>query len=294
MLHRLAKIINQIMRFSKNTADNQPVDAVLPPTSAIGQHQQTVDGSQTTIAGDVSTEGGMVDTGNLSSSGGGIAGGAGSLAAGANSTVIGTVKGDHLSGDEVRKVVAETYIEAVSLSIPFNLHQLEMIAEAFKAQIGESFVAQKGDFALGLYYLDYMHYRKAINAFAKAHDTSPISGKPLYYETLARCGVWRQKPSRINRQDVQNMEEDLALATETEDSQAHYWYLWALIKHEYYKQNYLRMDAPLVGELLVKAKELFIASTDKKALLGEIRQMQRHVKDTDGFIDSNINPLIGS
>lgn len=274
MLQQLARIINQIMQLSRNTAVNRPVDTLYPPTSAIDQRQQTVDGSQTTIAGDVNTEGGMVNTGTINTSGGDV-----------------IARNKNIYGNEFN-------IEALYL-YSFDLYALSGVAESVKREItnklsktSESSILKQDNFALGLLYLDCGAYDRAIEPFAKAHEADPYIGKSLYYLTLARTGRWRKRPSSINRQSVRQMEGDLELATQMKDAQAYYLYLWALIKHEYYKRNHLRMDPPLVDELLIKAKELFMASTDKEALLGEIRQMQRHVKDTDGFIDSNINPLI--
>lgn len=188
-------------------------------------------------------------------SGSGAIAQSGGVAAGAGGTAVGTVHGD--------------------LVVVSSLQELDQVDKATRRQLRQQYEAQVQrapqsagyQLALGLYYLDAGMYPQAVRALSAAHDRAPMAADILYYLSLARIAGRRLRT--LPRSDVTEIETLLGGAIQNDPSRAHYYYLWALLKYDYYLGNGFRLRPPDIEDLLEEAE---LADYEP----GEIRQMLRH------------------
>jgi tetratricopeptide (TPR) repeat protein len=166
----------------------------------------------------------------------------------------------NIAGDLIINTLGE--LDGVDESVK---HQLKSI---YQNQICNSPEKAKYYFALGLNYLDLSIYDLSINSLQAALEKGPREANILYYLALAYVGGKRPKTLKLST--VRVIDNYLGAAIQLDNSQAHYLYLWALIKYDYYLANGLKVPSPSVEELLFFAqKQPFIPS--------EVRQMLKHI-----------------
>jgi tetratricopeptide (TPR) repeat protein len=177
---------------------------------------------------------------------------------------------------------AKHHIEG-GIHIVNKLGELESVDEATKRELIALYENQtqkspkkaKYHFALGLSFLDLGIYDRAIDSLETALDRGPREADILYYLALAHVGGKRPKILRLS--EVQTIEEYLRAAIQLDSGQAHFLYLWALIKYDYYIANGLRSSSPTIEELLTVAQQgTFIQA--------EIQQMFNHIQIPDSPI----------
>ena len=105
--------------------------------------------------------------------------------------------------------------------------------------------------AMGICYLDLGLHDLAIRYFAEAIAQIPDSGDAYYYYALAL--LKGKKPRVANLSDIRRIEDYLSAATQLDDSKSKYYYLWALVKYDYYVRNGLRIRPPTFEELMSEA-----------------------------------------
>lgn len=145
----------------------------------------------------------------------------------------------------------------------------------YEDQIKQSPEQAKFNLALGLFYLDLSFYPFAIKFLTKAHEKDPLNASILYYLALAQ--IEGKEPRILRYSTVQSIENYLGSAVALDKSQAHYFYLWALIKYEYYLVNGLTSTSPGIYDLLRQAKNAYQNRT-------EIKHMLNHVPVSDNPI----------
>lgn len=120
----------------------------------------------------------------------------------------------------------------------------------------------------GLSLLDLKHYDAAIDAFAEVLAQHPREANAYYYRALSRMGGKQPRTRTLDL--IKKVEEDLRIAVELDGDQAHFLYLWALVKQDYYPWNGLRIPPPPIEELLAAAGR---ARTDK----AKLRHLMHHL-----------------
>ena len=104
--------------------------------------------------------------------------------------------------------------------------------------------------ALGLYYLDTGLYSEASSYLRIAHEKMPMDPEPLYYLAVSLCRG--QRPSDLRNSEITSIESYLQAAIAiTPSPKAHYFYLWAQIKHDYYAHHRFKVCPPSVMGLFV-------------------------------------------
>lgn len=126
--------------------------------------------------------------------------------------------------------------------------------------------------AMGICYLDLGLYDRAVKYFDKAIEQMPNSGDVYYNYALA---LFRgRKPKILTLTEIKRIENYLNAAIQIDDSKSKYYYLLALIKHDFYIKNGLRVNPPTFQELIYEA---YGKSFEKS----EIEQMLQHVPIED-------------
>lgn len=185
------------------------------------------------------------------------------------------------------------------VNVHYNLYAVSLYDAGQKSEIQQvcwhnlrlrSDLAQH-HFALGLLYLDSEAYGRAIGAFNQSHK-SDRNASALYYLSVATIGYVGKRARRLRKADVQKIEGDLTFATShaTVDH-AHFWYLWAVVKYDYYVRGGLIVRSPSLTELLARANEHHARTSDPEALVGEINQMLKHVKDPERLIRNELRKV---
>lgn len=184
---------------------------------------------------------------------GGTIGGAGGVTIGG--------RGHHVEGG-IHIVTTLGELDGVDESVK---HQLKSL---YERQVRSSPENAKYHFALGLSYLDLRMYKLAIDALSKALDRGPREANILYYIALAYINGRRPKILKLS--NIKSIENYLSAAIQLERDQAHYLYLWALIKYDYYLVNGLRIPPPSLEKLIM-------ASQECRFLHVEVKQIFKHV-----------------
>jgi tetratricopeptide (TPR) repeat protein len=156
---------------------------------------------------------------------------------------------------------AETQYNVQNLNVT-NLTQLDAIDQtvkrnlisAYEAQIRKTPEQAKYHLALGLFYLDLRLYTRAIKWLEEAHTKDPLNPNALYYLALACV---EGKPPRILKEStVELIESYLDAAIRLDSSKPHFYYLWALIKYDFYFENGYTTTPQETEELLDIANQL--------------------------------------
>ena len=123
--------------------------------------------------------------------------------------------------------------------------------------------------AMGICYLDLGLYDLAIKYFAKAVEEMPDNGDSYYYYALALLRGKRPKISTLA--EIRKIEENLNAAIKIDDTKSEYYYLWALIKHDFYTCNGLAVKAPTVEDLIGEARSRPYDDTEIRKMLQRIQ-----------------------
>lgn len=142
------------------------------------------------------------------------------------------------------------------------------LKDAYHAQIQRSPEQASYHLALGLHYLDLGMYADAITSLSTAHQRAPQDANALYYLALAHIGG--KRPRILAWSDVRTIETYLSAAVRIGPQQAHYLYLWALLKYDYYLGNGLRVTPPPIEELLADAELATIEPAEVEHLLRHV------------------------
>ena len=123
---------------------------------------------------------------------------------------------------------------------------------------------------MGLEFLLHQRYEAAIEALSQVTATNPQDASAAYYLGLAR--LQGRRPRSLRADIIKQIEADLWKVGHLLRGQepAHFWFFQALIKHDFYRMNGLRIQPPTVDELLAEAEG---ASAD----VDELRRLLDHV-----------------
>lgn len=102
--------------------------------------------------------------------------------------------------------------------------------------------------AMGICYLDLVVYDLATKFFSKAIEQIPDYGDAYYYYALAL--IKGRKPKVLTLTEVKKIEEYVNAAIQIDNTKSKYYYLWALIKYDFYIKNGLKMRPPTLEELI--------------------------------------------
>ena len=116
-------------------------------------------------------------------------------------------------------------------------------------------------------------YDAAIDALSQALKTEPTVADTHYY--LAVALLKGRRPKVLNRAEAENISQYLQTACTLDDSRSHYYYLWALVKHDFYQLNGFGVKPPGVIELIEIGEQVV---SDRKAI-AEMRSLIASVID---------------
>jgi hypothetical protein len=129
---------------------------------------------------------------------------------------------------------------------------------------------------LGLDYIDKDLYTMAIDSLFKAQKQAPQEANVLYYISLALIRGRRIRTLTLS--EVKIIEEYLNAACRIE-KKAHYLYLSALIKQDFYLGNGLRPTSPSIDELLEDADQATLVPTEISRMLQHIQVPENQIID---------------
>lgn len=122
--------------------------------------------------------------------------------------------------------------------------------------------------AMGICYLDLGLYDMANRYFARAIEQIPDCGDSYYYYALSL--LKGKRPKVLTLSEIRTIEGYLNAATQIDSTRSIYYYLWALIKHDFYIMNGLTMGSPTVEELTAAAESRQLEQEEIDKLLRRI------------------------
>lgn len=106
--------------------------------------------------------------------------------------------------------------------------------------------------AMGICQLELGLYDAAFKSFGTAIENAPEMAEAYYYAAIAACRG--RRPKIIGMTEVRKIEENINAAIALDPSNAKFYLLLALVRHEFYALNHLRVPAPSVADLLTQGK----------------------------------------
>ncbi len=106
--------------------------------------------------------------------------------------------------------------------------------------------------AMGICYLSLGLYDLAIKSFAKTVEEVPDSADSYYHYALAL--LRGKRPKLLTLAEIKEVERYLNAAIMIDDTRSKYYYLWALVKHDFYRCNGLTIKPPTIEELIDEAR----------------------------------------
>lgn len=103
----------------------------------------------------------------------------------------------------------------------------------------------------GIQYMNVRAYDDAVKAFEESIKVQP-SSQAYYYLALAL--LRGKRPKLLTLTQAETIEQKLLSASQLGGKQAHYYYLWALVKVDFYVANGFLVRPPSFEELLNMAE----------------------------------------
>jgi tetratricopeptide (TPR) repeat protein len=122
--------------------------------------------------------------------------------------------------------------------------------------------------AMGICYLDLRLYDLASKYFAKAIEQIPDYGDVYYYYALALFKG--KRPRVLSLTEIRKIEEYLNAAIQIDNTKSKYYYLWALIKHDFYIKNGLKVNPPTFEELISQTHNKTYEQTEIEKMLQRV------------------------
>jgi hypothetical protein len=122
-------------------------------------------------------------------------------------------------------------------------------------------------------------YEQAIVAFSQAIDAEPSASEAYYYLALSR--LRGKRPRALSYSEAEAITQHLKTACRLDEKQAHFFYLWALVKLDFYIKNGFEDRPPYVEDLLISAEDI-------KLNQPVILQLLEHVGAEDSQVTAHI------
>lgn len=159
---------------------------------------------------------------------------------------------------------AEFFVSSVAYLSSMDSSSIQKYIKSYKDIIKLEPDNPEGNIGLGLCYIVLNMYPLAKKCFANVIENHPDIALAYYYFALATIAGRRVKivPSK----DLKQVEEYLNTAVMLDDSIYLVYVLLAMIKHDYYLGNGLKVSEPSVSDLLAKVDFANIDSNEKDRL----------------------------
>lgn len=117
------------------------------------------------------------------------------------------------------------------------------------------------NYGMGICYLHLCLYDLAIKYFSKAIELLPDYSDTYYYYALAL--LKGRRPKILTFSEIKVIEEYINAAIQIDNTKAKYYYLWAIIKHDFYLMNGFKQKPPILIDVI---KEARFKEFDKKSI----------------------------
>jgi tetratricopeptide (TPR) repeat protein len=171
---------------------------------------------------------------------------------------------------------AEFAIKTLSSLGSLDRSAINRYIAAYKRQLQTQPQDAEAALALGLCYLDLGLYDKAIELVNTAIAQMPEQADVYYYAAVALFKG--RKPRTLTLNEIKHIESLLEAACQLDDDKAHYYYLRAVIKREYYSKNGLRVVGASDAELLTLARSRHVDGMELAKLLERIPMDETPIK----------------
>jgi len=131
--------------------------------------------------------------------------------------------------------------------------------------------------AMGICYLDLGLYDLATKYFAKALEQIPDYADVYYYYALAL--LKGKRPKLLGLTTIRKIEDYLNAAIQIDNTKSKYYYLSALIKHDFYIKNDLSVSPPTFEELITKAGSLQYEEVEIEKMLNRVAVKGQYLMD---------------
>jgi CHAT domain len=127
--------------------------------------------------------------------------------------------------------------------------------------------------------LETRHYEQAVEALVRAREVDADDPKSAYYLAIARLQGRRPRAARLDV--IKKAESDLETAgfLVRGEEPAQFWFLQALIKHDFYRFKGLKVQPPAIEDLLVEAGAAASDPSELQRLLDHVPTPPSPVRD---------------
>lgn len=172
-----------------------------------------------------------------------------------------------------QQVTSQVNIHTLNVTM---LRDLDPVDSATKQQLRDLYESRARNsphkasyhLTLGLYYVDCGMYSFAVSSLLAAHQIAPMDSNILYYLALATLAG--RPPRSLTMGEVHTVETYLNTAIKGSGNYAHYFYLWALVKYDYYTANGLHVPPPSIDDLLAQAGRAAFDASEARHLLAHV------------------------
>ena len=122
--------------------------------------------------------------------------------------------------------------------------------------------------AMGICYLDLGLHDLAIKNFDKAIEQIPDYADVYYYYAIAH--MKGKRPKVLTLPEIRKVEDYLNAAIQIDDRKSKYYYLWAIIKYDFYIKNGFRITSPTFEELISEANNRSYEQVEVEKMLERV------------------------
>jgi tetratricopeptide (TPR) repeat protein len=153
--------------------------------------------------------------------------------------------------------------------------QISELLESLRTALTRSPSSPELHHRLGRLYLQRRLYGEAQEHFRCEAQLVPESSEAHYYYALTLIGG--RRPKNLSKEEVQEIEQHLTLATRLDPRRAKYLYLLAVVKYDYYFARSLPMREPSYDQLLRQAERAAFESREMEILLEVVNIKDSHL-----------------
>ncbi len=170
---------------------------------------------------------------------------------------------------------AEFFVDSVSYLEKLDKDKIYRYISYYKNLIDNNLYSGEANLGIGICYLDLQLYTLAIKHLRIAVEQMPGYADGYYYYAVALFKG--RKPKILTLSEIRTIERYLNAAVHLNNKSAKYFYLWAIIKYEFYIENGFRDDHPAFEELIKQAQSCTCNRSEVNKMLQWIPLTNRYL-----------------
>lgn len=163
---------------------------------------------------------------------------------------------------------AEFLVTSLGYLKKYDRSSINKYVGLYKRLLSESPDDGELNCAMGICYLDLGLYDLSIKYTGKAIEQMPDEALGYYYHALAL--LKGRRPKILGLTEIRKIEDFLSAAIQLDDTKSKYYYLWALIKYDFYMSNGLAVKPPTFEDLILQAEQAVYEEDEIEKMLERV------------------------